>query len=630
MVFECQNPQVMKRYFFVCAVALFLSLLNINLSADGNLAFQSDRMDVHDGWEYRWGSSPLDESGIPEWCDSNEELVWAPADQIWSPPGRKSQRELWLRIKLPRKYFKNPVMQISAIDQAVDIYYKKKNIYAFGSIDNLMSAFSWHLVELPDEYSDDYMYFRIRSVYHKIGIIKKKIVIGEASSIISMIIRNDIYAITSSFIFVLLGVISFTIFIFSFRKTKLWPFLSFGFFAFSLGVYTLARTQAKQLMFFNNPDVWGFVELSSLYLVPVGIDFFLKIVFKPSKRDPIYWLPWVASMIGVGFVISGIFNHNNLMLLLPSFQYFLLVNLVLVIGYSIYVCFKRLQYSLVFTSGIVVMGGIALTDLFQEFGIILKHTFHTFWGLLFFIVVLIYILSNMVGKMYRDIRIYSTELEAKNLVIEQSHKELEGLYTEIEITQREVIYRLSEVAEARSKETGNHVRRVAEYTRIIAEGYGLTIKDINILKLAAPMHDIGKLGIPDSILNKPGKLTEEEFEIIKTHTIVGYEMLNKSERDIFSAAALVAYQHHEKFDGTGYPNGIAGNDIHIYGRITAVADVFDSLASDRCYKKAWELGQILEFFTDQKGKHFDPVLVDILMQKMSNILIVRDHLVDEV
>jgi len=131
--------------------------------------------------------------------------------------------------------------------------------------------------------------------------------------------------------------------------------------------------------------------------------------------------------------------------------------------------------------------------------------------------------------------------------------------------------------------------------------------------MASPMHDIGKIGIPDSILLKPGKLTTEEFEIMKTHAELGYNILKTSKRDMLKAAAIVAHEHHEKWDGSGYPFNKKGDDIHIYGRVSAVADVFDALYHKRCYKEAWPLEDILKLFKEESGKHFDPKLVNILL-----------------
>ena len=198
----------------------------------------------------------------------------------------------------------------------------------------------------------------------------------------------------------------------------------------------------------------------------------------------------------------------------------------------------------------------------------------------------------------------------------------------IEETQREVIYAMGEIGETRSKETGNHVKRVALYSKTLALLYGLSYEEADKIQMASPMHDIGKVGIPDAILNAPRKLTVDEFKIMKTHAELGFNMLKHSDKPILKAAAIVAGEHHEKWDGSGYPNGKRGEDIHIYGRITALADVFDALGSERVYKKAWKLEKILELFKEERAKHFDPKLVELFLDNLDEFLLIRDSFKD--
>ncbi len=194
---------------------------------------------------------------------------------------------------------------------------------------------------------------------------------------------------------------------------------------------------------------------------------------------------------------------------------------------------------------------------------------------------------------------------------------------ELVTTQKELVITLGEVIETRSKESANHVRRVAEYSYLLATLYGLSVSESRTLRFAAPMHDAGKIGIPDSILNKPGKLTAEEFSVMEEHTVMGYDILQGSERPILKAAAIVAYEHHEKWNGQGYPRKLAGENIHIYGRIVALADVFDALGSVRCYKDAWPLQDILDLIEKEKGGHFDPKLADLMLGNLEEFLQIR-------
>ena len=208
--------------------------------------------------------------------------------------------------------------------------------------------------------------------------------------------------------------------------------------------------------------------------------------------------------------------------------------------------------------------------------------------------------------------------------VAEATQEIRALNSELEATQSEILLTMGTIAEERSKETGLHIKRVASYTFILARFAGLSFDESILLKNASPMHDIGKIGIPDAILNKPAKFTDEEFEIMKTHAEVGYKMLNHSERPMLKTAAIVAYEHHEKWDGSGYPRGLKGEEIHLYGRITAIADVFDALGSDRIYKKAWKIEKILDLFESERGKHFDPNLVDMFVDNLEHFLAAKE------
>jgi len=196
---------------------------------------------------------------------------------------------------------------------------------------------------------------------------------------------------------------------------------------------------------------------------------------------------------------------------------------------------------------------------------------------------------------------------------------IKGLNREIDKTQKELIYSLSEIAEFRSKETGHHVRRVGEISDLLGRKLGLPEEILKNLSLAASMHDLGKIAIDDSILNKPGKLSEDEFEVIKTHTVLGYEILNKSKRPLLRMAATIALEHHENYDGTGYPNGLKGDEINIISEIVALVDVVDALGNKRVYKEAWTDEQINDYIISEKGKKFDPQIVDLYFECIPEI-----------
>jgi response regulator RpfG family c-di-GMP phosphodiesterase len=225
--------------------------------------------------------------------------------------------------------------------------------------------------------------------------------------------------------------------------------------------------------------------------------------------------------------------------------------------------------------------------------------------------------NNKISQLDKElIRIFTTNISVayENIFLNK----------EIEDTQKEIITTLGEVVESRSRETGSHVKRVGAFSAFIAQTIGLDSRDVELLQSASPMHDIGKIGIPERIINKPAKLTDEEFEIIKTHTTIGHDILKGSDRSILKAAAVIAEQHHEKWDGSGYPYGLKGEEIHIYGRITAIADVFDALDHKRSYKIPWELKDIIQYFIQNRSTHFDPDLVDVLINNIDSFTKIRE------
>jgi response regulator RpfG family c-di-GMP phosphodiesterase len=221
-----------------------------------------------------------------------------------------------------------------------------------------------------------------------------------------------------------------------------------------------------------------------------------------------------------------------------------------------------------------------------------------------------------------EINQFNTEIIANQEQLKQMNQDLAVLNDEIESTLRETVFTMGVIEERRSKETKNHTKRVTEYSRLLAAQVGLVESEVDLMVAAAPLHDIGKLGIPDRILLKPGKLTADEFETVKNHTRIGHAMLAHSQREILKAAAVIAQQHHEKWDGSGYPEGLKGEAIHIFGRIVALADVFDALLTSRPYKESWPLERVKGWIEAERGRHFDPQLVDILLESIEEFVVI--------
>lgn len=197
---------------------------------------------------------------------------------------------------------------------------------------------------------------------------------------------------------------------------------------------------------------------------------------------------------------------------------------------------------------------------------------------------------------------------------------------EIRTRELETLLRLAKAGEYRDEETGGHILRMANFSRLIAERLGLSKDECQVIEIAAPMHDIGKIGIPDVILLKPGKLDTEEFRSMQNHARIGYEILKDSPSQYLQMGAIIAYGHHEKFDGQGYPNALAGEAIPLPARIVAVADVFDALTSKRPYKRAWSIQDAVDYLQIQQGRHFDPACVQAFLAQLDKVLLIRQQL----
>ncbi|KAB2928113.1 MAG: two-component system response regulator [Dechloromonas sp.] len=220
-----------------------------------------------------------------------------------------------------------------------------------------------------------------------------------------------------------------------------------------------------------------------------------------------------------------------------------------------------------------------------------------------------------------------------HLALYDQSRELEYMVrqrtVELMTTRQQIIRRLGRAAEFKDNETGNHVLRMSHYARLIAEAHGLGPEAADVIFNTAPMHDIGKIGIPDSILLKPGKLDAEEWKIMHQHPLMGAEIIGKHDNELLETSRIIALTHHEKWDGSGYPRGLKGENIPLEGRIVAIADVFDALVSVRPYKAAIPLETALQYLDEQAGRHFDPQLIAAFRRALPEILRIKEIYADE-
>jgi putative two-component system response regulator len=236
------------------------------------------------------------------------------------------------------------------------------------------------------------------------------------------------------------------------------------------------------------------------------------------------------------------------------------------------------------------------------------------------------------GRQTHTIKQHNKNLEK---VVQQRTLSLQKALDLAKNTEYEISVRLGRASEFRDIETGGHIKRMSRYSELLARLYGLSDEECELILYAAPLHDIGKVGIPDKVLLKPGRFTPDEFEVMKKHSLIGAAMLEGSqELPILNAGHIIALQHHEKWDGTGYPHGKKGEEIHLYARIVSIADVFDALNSKRCYKDSIPIEKVIEIIKAGASSHFDPELVEVFLQNVEQFITIAqqsevDHSLDE-
>ena len=219
---------------------------------------------------------------------------------------------------------------------------------------------------------------------------------------------------------------------------------------------------------------------------------------------------------------------------------------------------------------------------------------------------------------YQQLFKHSEDISKNYLDLKSAHQELQEAYLD-------TIHRLVLAAEYKDEDTGDHIVRMSRYSALIAEKLGLPSKEVQDILYAAPMHDVGKIGIPDSILMKPGKLTDEEFGVMKTHSIIGANILAYSKAEVLKLAEQIAISHHEKWNGKGYPQGLAGDNIPLAARIVGLVDVFDALTSKRPYKDPFPVEVALDIIKKDRGEHFDPDVVDIFLENIDEIVKIKEE-----
>ena len=339
---------------------------------------------------------------------------------------------------------------------------------------------------------------------------------------------------------------------------------------------------------------WYFLEKSFSRRIIEGL---AKLTFLTGTIETIFevlrffiWNPEIASAKAI------VYGATNWIIIAGS------IGLAVLAFYEAYQGSKR---AVVLSIGLSICLGTFFIS--QATPLLISH-----WGVIAMATAIAVILTMSFNEAQHKSRRYTAELKSKN-------DEMALLNLELEYAQTELLLRLGSTVDMRSHETSLHVQRVAEYTRLIASKLGLETAEVDTIVKASTLHDIGKVGIPDAILHMPGKLTTEQFEAMKEHAKMGFEMLNGSIVQVLDMAAIIALTHHERFDGTGYPEGLKGEEIPIYGLIVSAADVLDALLSERVYKRAWTLNEVIAYFSEESGKHFKPEIAQIIIDNRKEL-----------
>ena len=237
-------------------------------------------------------------------------------------------------------------------------------------------------------------------------------------------------------------------------------------------------------------------------------------------------------------------------------------------------------------------------------------------------------------RLEMESRLYQENLEdvvkTRTMALQQALQWLEKSEKELRLSREETIQRLAIAAEYRDSATAQHIQRMSHYCELLARRYGLSAERCDLIRTASPMHDIGKIGTPDHVLLKPGKFTQDEFNVIAQHAEIGYRILAGSDAEILNVAATIALTHHERWDGSGYPRKLKGEAIPIEGRIASIADAFDALTTARVYKPAFDFDHAVDLMSKHRGEHFDPELLDVFLASLNEIKRIHEEYADRV
>lgn len=564
---------------------------------------------------YTYHDDNIDDS---KYLQNSNDIIWKGPTDNTSFKRPSDKHILWVRFQLDEVFTDDPTLFCHVINQTWNFYVDSHLYKQYGETGVQYYAFLAHSIFLPKYTTNTWFTFKISYYEHKIGILKSPYY-GNRSAINSLLYASHLRYVILAFFFI--GASLFALLL-TFRNSEKLSLISLSLFFISLGVYLL-QTNWIKLLNYTTPLTSMFIELHSLFLLPIGLLGYYRFKIRAPRIHYVSILHYTYILFFFYTVILSFIDPDKIIFITTIYSYFVALISATILVHVYYLVSIGHPYK-IFALSMTALIIFVIHDVAMILGFIPWSRVYVPEGAFLFSIFLLIDIQNVIIASDRYLKTSSSLLRKQNSELFATNKHREKTLGALEAAQLDVLYQLSEMAELRSKETGHHVKRVTEYSLFLGSEIRLSTKELSVLKHAFPLHDLGKISTPDSILNKPDKLTDEEFNIIKSHSQIGYNILAGSERETFKSAAIIALQHHEKFNGKGYPLGLKGEKIHIYGRITAISDVFDALISDRCYKKAWEPADIYRLFEKEKGEHFDPNLTEIFLKNFDIFLKIKE------
>ena len=574
----------MLKIKFVLIVFIILIICSYTYGEKGSIFLTQN-------WEYHYGDiSP----------DQLENASWIQVSSTMNPPRRSGRNILWLKTRLPETQYDNPAIFLSIVMVYLEVYIDKEKIYdshPYTDLEKWKMPYA-HIISGIRNPEGKTIYFRIESPYSFIGI-RIPPIYGDYPSMINHVFKGDIFFIIFAGFYIFIGFAIILLFLFQFRRLE---YLFFGLFSLTMAFYTLFYSYIKEIIFPGG--VWLthcyiFCRFLSFIFFTLSFESLFGSGYKKSIR-----YTWI-----IGSVLSAIILILTYMkiipiadILIPSSILLIITSLIIILNISFFAIRGRIEIILL-SPGAITMASLIIISALSSLKMLPPTVILAPFGVFGLILSILSILIYRFQLTYKDLKTYTQEIQLSRLKL---HSQVQNF-----------LMVLSALIESKDEYTGGHVERVGKYARLIAEKLKMPDSLVNDIYLGAIVHDLGKISIKDYILNKPGKLDNAEILEIRKHPVTGKRLLDRIS-DI-STASEIAYCHQERWDGTGYPRSLKGKEIPLFARIVTIADFWDSIITDRSYRKAINLKEAVKLMHSERGGAFDPDLFDIFMNEKDKL-----------